>query len=130
MPYMINSASPLPLLLLPPLLTLLQPRWPHPQKTPETQALPCLRNLHSCPLCQDHFVLAGPVFHQTYAWPLPVPSQHSVPCPLTSVERRGERVPARPEQCSEVCLHATPPSCDPGLTHPHVKTFFMPALCW
>lgn len=25
---------------------------------------------------------------------------------------------------------ATPPSCDPRLTHPPIKTFFTPALCW
>lgn len=39
-PSMINSSSPLPLLLLPPLLTLFQPQWPHPQT---------LQKLRHCP---------------------------------------------------------------------------------
>lgn len=34
------------------------------------------------------------------------------------------------QQSSQIFLHAPPPSPDPGLTHPRVKTFFTPALCW
>lgn len=58
--------SPSQLLLLP-LFTLLQSRWPHLRTLQILRHRTASAHMHSSPLCLDHFILPGPVFYQTYA---------------------------------------------------------------